>query len=128
MLDFTNVRKATEKMLDLSRPYTENFWQQVFNSWFSDIHIANEFISWDRMDFSREEQEDWNKWDPHDVFFQLEFTVQRDCYGKITVTFTHTNKDADEIDLRLSAECLLNNHFTRVNEYTFVRQSVLENK
>lgn len=123
MLDWTNVRKTTEQMLVMSRAYTEKFWQEVFNLF---DEVDEEYIERDGLTFE-DPDADFFPEDERYIFTSLKFAVNRDCFGKITVVFVERGyKHHDEIGFRLSADCLLNNHFTRVDENTFVLQSVLE--
>lgn len=121
MLNFKNVRKATEDMLVKAKECTENFWQEVFKI-FEDYDTTDCLVYYDVIDFpcvliSRK---------LYDMFFTLEFEVHRTCYGKITVKFTKPTDEKTEVAFQLSSECLLENHFTCVDDCTFVLSNVHE--
>lgn len=118
MLNFENARKVTDKMLESTRIYTENFWQKVFDQLkFREQYSASESIAFPD-DFEIEPS------DPQEVFAMLTFNVLYCCNGRIEVSFD-PHISTESLGFRLSAECLLNNHFTRHQQDE--RRFVLEN-
>ena len=119
MLDFGKVRKSTDEMLVKAQECTEKFWQEIFDyfDYCPDMPLYNgayglDIVSSENLYF---------------MFRSLNFTVERTCYGRITVKFDNTNSEEAEIAFQLATDCLLNNYFNRIDEHTFVLSNVHEN-